>query len=71
MVETFREVLELLEQYFVYIYPGFITIMINHFTKARGTNLNKSTLGISIVISYVYIILYQYFFKINVSKFSD
>ena len=53
MVEVVKGVLELLEQYFVYVYPGFVTILVHHFAKARGTTLNKSTLGISVVISYV------------------
>ena len=41
------------------------------FAKARGTKLNKSTLGISVVISYVYIVLYKFFFKTDVSQFSN
>ena len=69
MVEIVKGVLELLEQYFVYVYPGFVTILVHHFAKARGTKLNKSTLGISVVISYVYIVLYKFFFKIDVSQF--
>ena len=71
MVEIVKGVLELLEQYFVYVYPGFVTILVHHFVKARGTNLNKSTLGISVVISYVYIVLYKFFFKTDVSQFSN
>lgn len=69
MVEIVKGVLELLEQYFVYVYPGFVTILVHHFAKARGTKLNKSTLGISVVISYVYIVLYKFFFKTDVSQF--
>lgn len=71
MVEVVKGVLELLEQYFVYVYPGFVTILVHHFAKARGTKLNKSTLGISVVISYVYIVLYKFFFKADVSQFSN
>lgn len=71
MVEVVKGVLELLEQYFVYVYPGFVTILVHHFAKARGTTLNKSTLGISVVISYVYIVLYKFFFKTDVSQFSN
>lgn len=71
MVEIVKGVLELLEQYFVYVYPGFVTILVHHFAKARGTKLNKSTLGISVVISYVYIVLYKFFFKTDVSQFSN
>lgn len=71
MVEIVKEVLELLELYFVYIYPGFISVFTHHFVNARGTRLNKSTLGISVVVSYVYILLYKSFLKISVSEFSD
>lgn len=71
MVEIVKGVLELLEQYFVYVYPGFVTILVHHFAKARGTKLNKSTLGISVVISYVYTVLYKFFFKTDVSQFSN
>lgn len=71
MVGIVKEILELLEQYFVYIYPGFITILTHHFAKARGTKLNKSTLGISVVVSYVYILLYKFFAKISVAQFSN
>lgn len=71
MVEIVKDILELLEQYFVYIYPGFVTILTHHFAKARGTKLNKSTLGISVVGSYVYILLYKFLFDISVSQFSN
>lgn len=71
MVEIAKEIIELLEQYFVYIYPGFVTVLTHHFAKARGTELNKSTLGISVVISYVYILLYRFFTSISVAQFSN
>lgn len=71
MVIIVQEILELLERYFVYIYPGFITILIYHFSKARGTKLNKSTLGVCVVISYIYIILYNFILKTEVSQFSN
>lgn len=71
MVEIAKEIIELLEQYFVYIYPGFVTVLTHHFAKARGTELNKSTLGISVVISYVYILLYRFFTGISVAQFSN
>jgi len=41
MLEIIKEVLELLERYFVYIYAGFVTILAHHFAKARGTKLNN------------------------------
>lgn len=71
MVIFVEEILKLLERYFVYIYPGFITILIYHFSKARGTKLNKATLGICVIISYIYILLYNFVRKTEVSKFSN
>lgn len=71
MVVIVKEFLELLEQYFVYIYPGFVTIFIHQFAKAEKTKLNKSTLGISVVISYLYILLYKLCFMTPVSEFSN
>lgn len=71
MVEIIKALIELLERYFVYIYPGFITLLVHHFAKARGTKLNMSTFGISVVISYIYILLYKVCFKIDVSHFSN
>ena len=39
MVEIIKALIELLERYFVYIYPGFITLLVHHFAKARGTKI--------------------------------
>lgn len=71
MVGIVEEIIVLLEQYFVYIYPGFMTVLTHHFAKARGTKLNKSTLGICVVVSYVYILLYKFIFKTKISDFSN
>ena len=54
-----------------HLFKGFVTTLTHHFAKARGTKLNKSTLGISVVVSYVYILLYKFFSKISVSQFSN
>ena len=35
MVEIVKGVLELLEQYFVYVYPGFVTILVHHFCQGQ------------------------------------
>lgn len=71
MAVIVEEIIKLLEKYFVYIYPGFTTIFIYHFTKARGTKLNKSTLGGCVVISYIYILLYSFVVKKEVLQFSS
>lgn len=69
MEEIVRNIIGVLEAYFIYVYPGFVTIMIFHFSRAKGTKMNKSTLGICVVISYVYILVYKFFCKREVSQF--
>ena len=71
MSEIAREVIELLEQYFAYIYPGFITVVVHHFVKARGTKFDKTTFIMSLVTSYVYILIHKAAFKRAVSEFTN
>ena len=71
MVEIVKGVLELFRTVFCVCLSRFCYYPGSSFCKARGTKLNKSTLGISVVISYVYIVLYKFFFKTDVSQFSN
>lgn len=71
MVELVQDIIELLEKYFIYIYPGFISVFVFHFSKARGTKINKSTFLTCVVISYIYIIFYRVLFKRSVNDFKD
>ena len=71
MMEIIKELPKLLENYFVYIYPGFLTIYIYNFAKARETKLDKTTLIMSIVISYTYIIIYGFIFSTSILNFHD
>lgn len=71
MMEIIKELPKLLENYFVYIYPGFLTIYIYNFAKARETKLDKTTLIMSIVISYTYILIYGFIFSTSILNFHD
>ena len=39
MQKVIQDILQYLEQYFVYLYQGFVTIFIYSFTKAKGFKL--------------------------------
>lgn len=43
--------------YFIYFLPGFITIWLNNFIKGIETVVNKNTIILSFLISYIYTIL--------------
>lgn len=70
MIEIIQGVLEILEQYFVYIYPGIISLFIGYFSKARGFSVNKMSISLSVVISYIYLIFYRQFRNIPITHFT-
>lgn len=59
IVQIAGDILNVMEKYFMYIFPGAITVFIYHFSKARETKLNKSTLCICVIISYIYNMFYK------------
>lgn len=59
MSDLIQEILQILEQYFIYLYPGFVTIFIYLFTKAKSMKMDKILIISSIVISYVYVLIYR------------
>lgn len=71
MLETIKGTLELLEQYFVYIYPGFISYFVLCFAKAKKFKKNQITLLTSIIVSYVYIIIYNYISDIEIKSYNS
>lgn len=70
MKDFIKDFMEVLEQYFVYIYPGFISLYVYRFSVAKGMKKNKETLFISVVISYIYIIFYKAIKKVMVAQFN-
>ena len=69
MTTFIDEALQSLEQYFIYLYPGFITICFYSFIKARKIQPNKVLIVSSIVISYVYVLIYRWITEKNIEKF--
>lgn len=64
-----KEILDLIKQYIVFVYPGLITFAIYRFAVARNIDESKNTVIKSISISYVYILLLSYIFKKEHSQF--
>lgn len=59
MTDIIEEILILLEKYFVYIYPGFISVSVLCFAKAKKFKKNEIMFITSIVISYIYVVVYK------------
>lgn len=71
MADTIKQIIEILDKYFVYLYPGFISLHIFYFSKAKKLKGNIITITFSLVISYVYILIYRTFCNKMVSDFAD
>ncbi len=59
-IEIVRQILEVLEKYFIYLYPGYVTLFIYYFSKAKKIHFNKSFSFMCVIISYIYILLYRF-----------
>lgn len=71
MLEIAKNIIELLEYYFVYIYPGYVSFAIYQFSRAKSIRFDRSIFGISIIISYIYILLYGFVFGKASYQFSN
>lgn len=71
MTEFLQDILQALEQYFVYIYPGFITIFVYLFTKAKSFKMDKTLIISSVVISYIYVLIYRSIRGCDVADFKN
>lgn len=58
-VDGIKELLEIIKQYIVYVYPGFITLVIYRFAMSKSIEENKNTFIKSIIISYLYTLPFQ------------
>lgn len=65
-----NDLLNVIKDYIVYVYPGFITLIIYRFIIARKVDENQYTLIKSIIISYIYVIILAGVTKINTSHFT-
>lgn len=70
-IEIIRQILEVLEKYFIYLYPGYVTLFIYYFSKAKKVNFNKSFSFMCVIISYVYILLYRFIVDRDVIDFFE
>lgn len=61
--EQINEILKLITQYLVYIYPGLITYVIYRFAMARNIDESKNTLIKIITISFIYNKILSVIFK--------
>lgn len=69
-INGIKELLKIIEQYVVYVYPGFITIVLYRFAISKSVEENKNTFIKSIIISYLYTIPVGYFSGIEPPKFT-
>lgn len=68
-VKGVSSLLRVIKEYIVYVYPGFITLMIYRFIIAKKVEENEYTLIKSIIISYIYVTILEEITKINFSQF--
>lgn len=55
--EEIIKVIEYIPEYIIYVYPGYITIYLYYFFRAKSIKDNKQIFFKSIIISYMYIVL--------------
>lgn len=65
-----NDLLNVIKDYIVYVYPGFITLIIYRFIIARKVDENQYTLIKSIIISYIYVIILAGVTKTSTSHFT-
>lgn len=70
-IDILEKIPKLFDQFFIYIYPGWVAIFMYHFATARKTKWNKETLEISVVLSYVFVLLYKTILNRTISEFSN
>lgn len=58
-----EKILEELRMNMVFLYPGFITLLIYRFSIARNVDDNKNTIVKSIIISYLYVLFLSFCIK--------
>lgn len=57
--EGIKALLEVVKQYIIYVYPGFITLAIYRFALSKSIEESKNTFIKSIIISYLYVLPFQ------------
>lgn len=65
MQETINDLLTILSQYFVYIYPGLISYYLFRFIKSHNVEENKNTIIKILSISFIYVKIVQMIFRVT------
>lgn len=68
-IDGIIELLEIVKRYIIYIYPGFITLVIYRFAIYKSVEENKNTVIKSIIISYFYTLPFSLLSKIDPTTF--
>lgn len=70
MVNLIKDVLDSLTLYFVYFYPGIISMFVYRFVRGRSIVEDKITLIKGITISYIYVTIMTFLLRKSVGDFS-
>lgn len=70
MVDLVKDILNVLTLYFIYLYPGIISIFVYRFIRGRSIAENKITLIKGITISYIYVTIMSFLLGKSVGNFS-
>lgn len=70
MIELVQDVLDMLTLYFVYLYPGLISMFIYQFAKGRELSENKTTFIKGVSLSYVYTVILSFICHREVNQFT-
>lgn len=70
MVNTIKDLLNLLTLYFVYLYPGIISVFVFRFIRGRSIVESKITVIKGVTISYIYTTIINVIFKTQVSEYT-
>ena len=68
-IDGIIELLEIVKRYIIYIYPGFLTLVIYRFAMYKSVEENKNTVVKSIIISYLYTLPFSLLFGIDPTTF--
>lgn len=68
-IQGIKELIEIIRRYIIYVYPGFITLVIYRFAISKSVEENRNTFIKSIIISYLYTLPFLLVFKIEPTEF--
>lgn len=66
-VDELKDIMLMLQNYFVYIYPGIISLAVFKFVRGCAVEENKNLLIKGIAISYLYVLTLQQFLQVDLN----